>query len=112
MSRHQPPKLARKIFEWYCGNTHVDDLLSDMDEWFYKTLETQPPFRAKLKYWRQVLSLILSYAIRKRKKNSQYSQFASSTFSLAIVKSYLVVAGRSLYRHKYFTFVNAIALAV
>lgn len=112
MSKHQPPTLARKIFEWYCDNAQVDDLLGDMDEWFYKNLETQSPFRAKLKYWKQVLSLLFSYAIRKRKKNARYSPFASSAFSLAIVKSYFVVAIRNLYRHKYFAIINAVGLAI
>ena len=112
MSKHQPPKLARKIFEWYCDNANVDDLLGDMDEWFYKNLERQSPSRAKARYWKQVFSLLFSYAIWMRKKNARYSQFASSAFSLAIVKNYFVVASRSLYRQKYFTIINAVGLAV
>ena len=35
MNSHQPPKLARKIFEWYCGQAKVEDLLGDLDEWFH-----------------------------------------------------------------------------
>ena len=31
MRKHQPPKLARKLFEWYCDNAQIDDLLGDMD---------------------------------------------------------------------------------
>ena len=49
MSKHQPPKLARKIFEWYCGTAKVEDLAGDMDEWFYKTVETHSSSKAKLK---------------------------------------------------------------
>jgi hypothetical protein len=112
MSKHQPPKLARTIFEWYCGSSKVEDLLGDMDEWFYKTLESHSPFRAKLKYWKQVLSLIFSYAIQKRKKQAQLSPFSHNAFSLAIIKNYFIVASRSLYRHKYFTIVNAVGLAI
>lgn len=112
MSNHQPPKLARKIFEWHCGQAHIDDLLGDMDEWFYKTIETKSVFHARLLYWKQVLSLLFSYAIRKRKKQAQHSHFASSGFSLAMLKNYFVVASRSLYRQKYFTIVNTVGLAV
>ena len=112
MKHHQPPKLARKLFEWYCGAAKVEDLLGDIDEWFYKTLESHSPFRAKLKYWKQVLSLMFSYAIEKRKKQAQLSPFSHNAFSLAILKNYFVVASRNLYRHKYFTIVNAVGLAI
>ena len=33
-----PPKLARKIFEWFCGKAKVEDLLGDLDEQFYNQL--------------------------------------------------------------------------
>jgi putative ABC transport system permease protein len=112
MSKHQPPKLARKIFEWHCGNAHVDDLLGDMDEWFHKNAETKSVRKAKLLYWKQVLQLLFSYAIRRRKKQLQNSPFATSSWSLAIIKNYFVVASRGLYRQKYFTIVNVTGLAV
>jgi putative ABC transport system permease protein len=112
MKNHQPPKLARKLFEWYSGYAHVDDLLGDMDEWFHKTVETKSVFKAKLLYWKQVLQLLFSYALRKRKKQSQHGPFATSSWSLAIIKNYFVVASRGLYRQKYFTIVNVAGLAV
>lgn len=112
MSNHHPPKLPRKIFEWYCGNARVDDLLGDIDEWFYKNLETKSLFGARIKYWKQVLSLLFSYAVRKRKMQSQLSAFSQSTFSFAILKNYFVVASRSLRRHRYFTIVNTAGLAI
>ena len=112
MSKHQPPKLARQIFEWHCGHAQVDDLLGDMDEWFYKTVETKSVFHAKLLYWKQVLSLMFSYAIRKRKKHAEHGLFSSSSFSFAMLRNYFLVASRSLYRQKYFTIVNTVGLAV
>jgi ABC-type antimicrobial peptide transport system permease subunit len=55
---------------------------------------------------------MFSYAIRKRKKQAQLSPFSHDSFSLAIIKNYFVVASRNLYRHKYFTIVNAVGLAI
>ncbi len=112
MKAHQPPKLARRIFEWYCANAHVEDLLGDMDEWFYVNLEKHSPAKAKIKYWKQILSLIFSYAIRKRKKNSRYSPFASTSHSMGIIRNYFIIAARNLSKHKYFTSINAIGLAI
>jgi len=109
---NQPPKLARKLFEWFAGTAFVDDLLGDMDEWFYKNIETKSVFRAKLIYWKQVLQFLFSYALKKRKRDSRVGQFASSAISMAMFKNYLTVSARSLYRHKYFSVVNAMGLSI
>jgi len=62
-----PPRLATKLFEWYCGNASVEDLRGDLEELFYSNLERGSLMRAQLKYWQQVLSLLPSYALKKRK---------------------------------------------
>jgi ABC-type antimicrobial peptide transport system permease subunit len=112
MKNIRPPRLAEKLFNWYCGQAKVDDLRGDMEEWFHLQVERHSLFRARLFYWRQVLSLITSYAVRKRKKDSRVGLFASSTFSAVMLRNYLTVAVRNLYRHKYFTIVNATGLAI
>jgi putative ABC transport system permease protein len=112
MKQHQPPKLARYIFEWYSGNANVDDLLGDLDELFYLNLKTKSLFKAKFKYWISVCSLMFSYAIRKRKRDASLGQFSSSLISIGMLHSYLKVAGRNLYQHKYFTLLNAFGLAI
>lgn len=112
MKQHQPPKLARKIFEWYCGQAKVSDLLGDMDEMFYLNLKNKSAFAARWIYYKQVLSLIFSYTIRQRKQQARISDFASSSFSMAILNNYFKVAARSLYKHKYFSIVNAVGLAI
>lgn len=112
MKQQEPPKLARRIFEWYCGNATVDDLLGDLEEQFHLLAKSQSPFRAKLKYWGNVLSLMFSYAIKKRKRDSEVGQFASSNISFDMLKNYIKVAVRNLYQYKYFSILNAFGLAV
>lgn len=112
MKQHQPPKLARKIFEWYCGPAKVNDLLGDMDELFYLNLKSRSVISAQWTYWKSVFSLMFSYAVKKRRQQARMGVFYSSSFSLAIVNNYFKVASRSLYKHKYFSFVNAIGLAI
>lgn len=111
MSEH-PPKLARKIFEWFCGKAKVEDLLGDLDEWFYLNVQSKSPFRAHTLYWKQVLSLMLSYAIKKRKRDAQLGRYSSSSFSIDMLHNYLKVAVRNLYQYKYFSIINAFGLAV
>lgn len=112
MNSHQPPKYARKVFEWFCGSANVEDLLGDLDEQFFIHLKTQTRFRAKLTYWRNVVSLIFSYAIRKRKRDARTGYYSTSDFSLDMLRNYVKVAVRNLYKYKYFSILNAFGLAV
>lgn len=112
MKQHQPPRLARKLFQWYCGQAKVNDLLGDLDEWFYLNLKNKSVLATKWQYWKQVLSLMFSYAVKRRKQHAKVSDFASSSFSFAILNNYFKVAARSLYKHKYFSIVNAAGLAI
>ncbi len=112
MKQLQPPKLARKLFEWYCGQAKVNDLLGDLDELFYLNLKDKSVFATKWLYWKQVLSLMFSYAVRRRKQQVNISDLSSSSFSMAILNNYFKIAARNLYKHKYFSIVNAVGLAI
>ena len=112
MKQQQPPKIARRFFEWYCGQANVHDLSGDMDELFFLNLKSKSVFVSKWIYWKQVLSLIFSYAVTKRKKHAKVSSFSDSGFSMAILNNYFKIAARNLYKHKYFTIVNAVGLAI
>ncbi len=110
--RHQPPRLARKFFQTFSGSANVEDLLGDLDEWFYSNLETKSLFRARLLYWKQVLSLTFSYALKKRKRDASFGAYATPVLSFDMLKNYVKVAVRNLYQHKYFSFLNAFGLAI
>ncbi|GCC51022.1 ABC transporter permease [Chryseotalea sanaruensis] len=108
----EPPKLAQKLFDWYAGFAKVDDLRGDMDEWFYHNAKTKSISIARRIYWKQVLSLIFSYALRKRKRNSQSGIYSSNAISLSMIRNYIKVAMRNLYQYRYFTLLNAFGLAI
>jgi len=112
MNAHQPPKLARRIFEWFCGQAKVEDLLGDIDEWFYVHVQSKSLFRARVLYWKQIFLLMFSYAIKKRKRDAQLGQYSTSSFSFDMLHNYLKVAVRNLYQYKYFSILNAFGLAV
>lgn len=112
MRNQQPPKLARKIFEWYCGQAKVEDLLGDLDEWFYLHAQSKSLFRAHVLYWKQIFVLMFSYAIKKRKRDAQPGHYSTSGFSFDMLRNYLKVAVRNLYQYKYFSILNAFGLAV
>lgn len=108
----QPPKLARKFFILLSGEAHVDDLLGDLDEWFHEHAKSKSLFAARCIYWRQVLSLSFSYALRKRKRDARHGLYAASSFGTGMFYNYLKVAVRNLYQYKYFSVINAFGLAL
>lgn len=113
MKEVHPPRLAERLFDWYCGFAKVEDLRGDLEEWFYLNAKNKSPFRAKLIYWQHVISLVASYAIRKRKKAVRLGVYSSSSsFSYAMLKNYLIVAVRNLYQYRYFSVLNAFGLAI
>jgi len=107
-----PPYLADRLFEKYCKQANVEDLHGDAEELFYKNLRIMSVRKAKFYYWRQIISLIFSYAVKRRKQHASMHAFASTSFNSGMVKNYLLIATRSLVKNKFFTVINVIGLAV
>lgn len=105
-----PPRLAQQLFDWFCSDAYVEDLRGDIDELFYINLQRMPARTARFRYWLQTLSLITSYAVKKRKQPAQ--PFSSTEYSLDMLRSYFVIATRSLAKHKFFTIINVVGLAI
>ncbi|NOT76959.1 MAG: FtsX-like permease family protein [Cyclobacteriaceae bacterium] len=111
MKEIKPPKLAQKLFEWFCNDAAaVEDLRGDIEELFYVNIERMPVWKARLNYWMHTLSLVTSYAVKKRKKS--ITEFSSAEYSMDILKSYFLIATRSLAKHKFFTIINVLGLAI
>src|SRR5688500_16715653 len=94
---HRPPRLADRLFKWYCDTAMIEDLHGDVEEIFYHNLQHMSPGKARLHYWRQVFSLMFSYAIRRRKANASFHPYAS-TNNLDMFRNYFKIAVRSLSR--------------
>ncbi|MEI9920977.1 MAG: ABC transporter permease [Bacteroidota bacterium] len=106
------PKLAKRLFIWYCGPAQVDDLLGDMDEIFERNLTRMPAWRAKACYWRQVLSLTASYAIRKRRERASFHPHSNDSINLHMIKNYFMIAWRMMTRNKVYTTINVLGLTL
>ncbi|HEY5825208.1 MAG TPA: ABC transporter permease [Cyclobacteriaceae bacterium] len=108
----KPPRLASKLFEWYCGNAMIEDLQGDMEELFYANIETMSPLMAKILYCGQVISLMFSYAIRKRRRNSAFHPYSTNSMNVAMIFNYLKIAFRSLLRNRSYSILNIAGLSV
>lgn len=103
-----PPKWARRLLEWYAEPHVVEDLVGDLDEMFWKNLKSMSPLRAKWRYARQVIALVFSYAIKRRRDDVPERSYHSA----AMYANYWKVAVRSLVRHRSYTLINVICLSV
>lgn len=110
--KSKPPRLAEKLFVWYCENASIEDLHGDMEELFYANVEHMSTRKAKFKYWQQVLSLLFSYSIKKRKRKSAYHHHSHTSINFAMIKNYLKIAFRNLIKQKVYTFINVLGLAI
>jgi ABC-type antimicrobial peptide transport system permease subunit len=111
-SRKYPPRWADRLLESCCGNAAIEDLQGDAHESFYQDLKIMPSWKAKANYWRHILSLVFSYAIKSRKQKAAHSHLSNSPFHPGMFKNYVIVATRNLVKHKFFTSLNVIGLAV
>jgi putative ABC transport system permease protein len=106
-----PPRLANALFAWYCRNAAIEDLEGDLEEIFYSDLKVDSPWKAQVKYWIMVISLMFSYSVKKRKRQAAYHPLAS-TAGIGLFVNYFKVSSRSLARNRFFTVINVLGLAV
>ena len=104
MKRH-PPKLAQRIFGWYCKNGLHDSILGDLDEQFYQNLEVNGPAKARLTYWLGVITFINRFTLKK-----DYKPYSTNYYATSMLKNYILTSWRSLKKKPGFTFINIIGL--
>jgi ABC-type antimicrobial peptide transport system permease subunit len=108
----RPPRLADRLLLWYCRRAFIEDLHGDLEEIFYQDVERGDLQRARQKYWRSVLSLIFSYAVRQRKRKAAHHYLSSNRNDLTMFLNYCKVATRSLAKQRFFTIINVAGLAI
>ncbi|OEK01533.1 hypothetical protein BFP97_08355 [Roseivirga sp. 4D4] len=102
----KPPRLAERIFHWYCDDPLQEEIAGDLEERFLDHCEKYGLAQAKKKYWLNVLKFIRWHTL-KRRNSKRYSQN-----NLAMVKNNFKVAFRSAKKHKAYSIINLSGLAV
>jgi len=86
MANH-PPNLALRLFRWYCSEERLEELEGDLQEQFEIDLELKRPF-PKLRFWWNVIRCARSYAISRRKKQSENHFAMSKTNFLLFLRNF------------------------
>ncbi len=102
----RPPKLAQKIFSWYCRNELQDSILGDLDERFLIHQKRYGTLRAKLIYWREVLGFINRYTLKRE------SVISDRKYNTPMIRTNLITSFRFLRKHINYTSLNFLGLII
>jgi putative ABC transport system permease protein len=105
--KHQPPRFARQLLQWFCHAEFIEEVEGDLYELFQYRVEHSGPRAAKLGYLRDVLNSINRYRSRPRKVTKKRSLSTRDELS-----HFFKVAIRNLLRSKTSSIVNLTGLAV
>ncbi len=106
-----PPKLAEQLLKAFAGRADLEDLKGDLDELYLFNRNQSGRLKADLNYWKNALSLVFSYGLKKRKKDASYTPYYTQN-SMAMFKNYFKIALRNFSKHKFFTSLNIFGLAL
>ncbi|MEQ8685308.1 MAG: FtsX-like permease family protein [Imperialibacter sp.] len=100
---HIPPPLAERLLQRALRSDLAEEVLGDLEEKFYATVEKKSARRAKLNYWYQAMNYLRPFAIRKsRLKNSNYT---------AMFQHNLTLTFRNFQKHKSQFLINLAGLS-
>lgn len=101
---HKPPKLAIKLFKWYCRSDRSEELEGDLEEVYTNRINNGSSVRmAKLFFWWNVIRCFKSYSRNK-------TQNKLTTMSL--YKSYFKLAARHTWKNKIAVGINILGLGI
>ncbi|MGC4038988.1 MAG: ABC transporter permease [Chitinophagaceae bacterium] len=101
----QPPQWPLRILRLFINREYIEEIEGDMEEVFHDNCQRFTCKKAKRKYAWDTLSLLRTSLFRKRNDihfSNQYAMF----------KNYLTVGVRHIVRHKFFSAINIICLAL
>lgn len=100
---HNPPRLAEKLLLWFLKDELAEEVLGDLEEKFYYTIDEHSPGRAKRNYWYQVFNYLRPFAL----KRTQSQRLNNS----AMFRHNILISFRSFKRFKSTFLINLFGLA-
>ncbi|HKZ36487.1 MAG TPA: ABC transporter permease, partial [Chryseolinea sp.] len=106
MKAHKPipSKLPKKLLLRFLRDDLAEEVLGDLEEKFYSTLNEKSLFKAQLNYWYQVFHYLRPFAIRKSE--------STNLNHYAMFQSYFKIGWRNLLKNKGYSVINIGGLAL
>ncbi|WP_424960995.1 ABC transporter permease [Ekhidna sp.] len=80
-SQPNPPKLARKLLQWFCSEKVLEFLQGDLEELYHLRIERNGRFKAALHYFLDVFSAVRPFAFKQSRSNSNIAMFKNFYFT-------------------------------
>ena len=103
-----PPRWADRLLVWFCAPHLLEEIQGDLHERFERDVRQVGRTKANRRYWFNMLRFLRLFAI-KRQPNLYPTPFL---FSPAMVRNYVKMAWRQLWKNPLFSAVNLIGLTV
>jgi ABC-type antimicrobial peptide transport system permease subunit len=100
----KPPRSAAWLLTIFLRSDLAEEVLGDLDEKFYLTIEKKTLFSAKRNYWLQVIHYLRPFALKNAK--------ILNSINNSMYKNYLKIGFRNLLRNKGYSAINIGGLAV
>jgi hypothetical protein len=65
----RPPRFAQKLLLWFLKKDLAEEILGDLDECYYRSVQKRSQGRAHLNYWYQVFNYLRPFALKQTKIN-------------------------------------------
>ncbi|GAB3916365.1 ABC transporter permease [Larkinella terrae] len=104
----KPPRFADHLLKFFCSPDHLEEVLGDLHEEFAYQLRRGSEWRARGRYWWDVLGFVLSFALKRR--STEYS--TTHLTNPIMIRNYFKIAFRNLAKNKGFSAINIGGLAV
>ena len=103
-NRFVPPKRAEKLLLFFLKHDLAEEVLGDLEEKFYATLDKKSPAAARLNYWYQAFNYFRPFALK------NISPINSNYYDMH--RHYFKIGFRNLLRNKSYALINIGGLAV
>ena len=101
----QPPRWALNFFRWYCKLAYQEDIEGDLLERFERNVEEVGVRKARWRFTKDVLQLFRPGIIRSFGVPHQLAE-------VDMFKNNFKIASRHLLKHKYYSVINVLGLAI
>ncbi|MGL1887407.1 MAG: permease prefix domain 2-containing transporter [Reichenbachiella sp.] len=99
-----PPRFAERLLKWFIREELAEEVLGDLDEQFYTTVEDESYDLARRNYYYEVFHYIRPFALRKTK--------SKHLINIGMYKNYFKIGYRNLIRSKGYSSINIGGLAI
>lgn len=103
MKTPQPPRLAERLLLFFLKESLVEEVLGDLDEKFYQTLQKHSLRKARLNYYYQVFNYLRPFA---------FKYFKSNSIIMTMIRHNFRISYRILVKNKVFSMINIGGLAM